>query len=318
MFDKFSAASSVSLLVVGDIILDEYIEGEINRMSAEAPIPVVDQTGKRHVLGGSANVAANIHSLGGNAHLVGVIGDDDSGNQVSQLLKKSGISIDNLVIDTTRPTTTKTRVTVLNEQKLRIDREKTEDISLLIEDQILHQVRTLIASCSGIILQDYNKGVLTPRLIMEIMTLANAQGKPTFVDPKFKNFWAYNGATIFKPNKKEITDAHPDKALSLVKMLRSVSSMLSCEAVICTLAEDGVALLHDQDFHHETTETIEVVDVSGAGDSTIAMISLAYLLGYSIKDLPRLCNLAGRASCMRQGVGTITLKDIKDCSSSIR
>jgi len=317
MLEQFSKASSVSLLVVGDLILDEYIEGQIHRMSAEAPIPVVDQTDTKHVLGGSANVAANITSLGGNAHLIGVIGDDLSGQILVDLLQDIELTTDSLIIDKSRPTTTKTRVTVSGQQKLRIDREETTNVEENIEKRVLQKVEALILEVDGIVLQDYNKGMLTPTLIADIMSLASTHNKPTFVDPKSKNFWAYKGATIFKPNKKEITEAQQSTDLTMEEMLKITLRQLSCQAIICTLAEDGVAIMHEKNFHREPADQIEVVDVSGAGDSTIAMISIAYLLGYSLDQLPILCNLAGKASCMQQGVGTITLEQVRDSLTSI-
>ncbi|MFT4534212.1 MAG: rfaE bifunctional protein kinase chain/domain [Saprospiraceae bacterium] len=311
MLERFSKVSNLNIIVIGDIILDEYINGTITRMSAEAPIPIVDKTGSYNILGGSANVAANIQSLGANAILLGTIGDDNHGNYISQKLKDLGIS-SRFLLQINKPTTVKTRVIVDGKQIFRVDNEETSNISADVEQSLLKSLRSIMEnqSVDGIILQDYNKGIFTKSMIKSVLELSKLHKITTFVDPKFSNYWHYKGVDFFKPNKKELFTALNIDALSINDTMLRTRSKLNCKHIVCTLAQDGIAYLSATEFIQNPTEKVEVVDVSGAGDTTMSMIALAALLGYDAKQILELSNAAGRAACMKHGVSTITISDL--------
>ncbi|MFT6335588.1 MAG: rfaE bifunctional protein kinase chain/domain [Saprospiraceae bacterium] len=312
MLERFSKVSDLNIIVIGDIILDEYIDGTITRMSAEAPIPIVDKTGSNYVLGGSANVATNLKSLGASPILIGTIGDDEYGKSISQKLDNKGISSRHL-IKTNKPTTLKTRVTVDGKQIFRIDNEDTSFISDEIEQSILKQLNSIFdnQSIDGIILQDYNKGIFTESMIRSVIELAKTHKITTFVDPKFDNYWNYKEVDYFKPNKKEIYTALNDDSISIEEAMNQTRSKLSCGQLVCTLAQDGIAYLSEAEFIQNPTQNIDVVDVSGAGDTTMSMIAIAVLLNYDASEVLELSNAAGRAACLKYGVSTITISDLK-------
>jgi rfaE bifunctional protein kinase chain/domain len=312
MLERFSKVSDLNILVIGDIILDEYIDGTISRMSAEAPIPIVDKTGFNFVLGGSANVATNLKSLGANPILLGTIGKDEYGKFISQKLDEKGILSKYLTV-INKPTTVKTRVTVDNKQIFRIDNEDISFISNEVEEIMLNQLSLILENktIDGIILQDYNKGIFSESMIKSILRVAKSHKITTFVDPKFDNYWLYHEVDYFKPNKKEIYSALDNDALSIEEVMKQTKLKLNCGKVICTLAQDGIAYLSETEFFQKPTQKIDVVDVSGAGDTTMSMIAIAALLGYNGNQILELSNAAGRAACLKYGVSTITLSDLK-------
>ena len=312
MLERFSKVSNLNIIVIGDIILDEYIDGTSTRMSAEAPIPIVDKTGSYNVLGGSANVAANIQSLGANPILIGTIGNDIYGNYLSQKLEKLGISSQYL-LGINKPTTVKTRVIVDGKQIFRIDNEETSYISTEVEQSMLKLLKTVLETqaVDGIILQDYNKGIFTKSMIKSVLELSKLQKITTFVDPKFDNYWLYNEVDYFKPNKKELFKALMDDSLSINDAMNQTRSKQNCKHVICTLAQDGIAYLSHSEFIQNPTHKIDVLDVSGAGDTTMSMIAIAVLLGYDANEILELSNAAGRAACLKYGVSTITISDLQ-------
>lgn len=311
MLEQFSKVSDLNIIVIGDIILDQYIDGNITRMSAEAPIPVVDKTGSKYVLGGSANVATNLKSLGANPILLGTIGNDEGGKNVLRILSENSIP-SNTLTTINKPTTVKTRVTVTGKQIFRIDSEDTSYISNTDEQNMLDRLKGILEtqSIDGIILQDYNKGIFTESMIDTVISLAKDRKIKTFVDPKFENYWNYKGVDCFKPNKKEITTALGKDKRSIKEAMELTRSKLECNNIICTLAEEGIALMSETEFIEMPTQKIDVVDVSGAGDTTMAMIAIATLLDYSPKEILTLSNAAGRAACLKYGVTTITLSDL--------
>ena len=312
MLERFSKVSDLNIIVIGDIILDEYIDGTITRMSAEAPIPIVDKTGSKYVLGGSANVATNIKSLGASPILLGTIGDDEYGKRISQKLDEKDISSQHLT-KINKPTTVKTRVTVDRKQIFRIDNEDTSFISAEEEQKMLNQLNVILANqtIDGIILQDYNKGIFSEYMIKSVIEFAKSHRITTFVDPKFDNYWFYKEVDFFKPNKKEIYTALDDDSLSIKEAMNQTISKLNCGQIICTLAQDGIAYISESEFIQNSTQKIDVVDVSGAGDTTMSMIAIATLLGYNANEILELSNAAGRAACLKYGVSTITLSDLK-------
>jgi rfaE bifunctional protein kinase chain/domain len=311
MLERFSKVSDLTIVVIGDIILDEYIEGTITRMSAEAPIPIVDKTETSYVLGGSANVAANILSLGANPILLGTIGHDPQGVIIKDQLEHASITSE-YIIKTNKPTTVKSRIIVGEKQIFRIDSEDTSLISDTVSTQLIDQLLSIISlqKIDGIIFQDYNKGIFTRTLIESLINIARENDIATFVDPKFGNYWEYSGVDYFKPNKKELYTALVNSDIDLPEALKKTRIKLKCKKVICTLAQDGISSSSADEYLYQPTQKIEVVDVSGAGDTTMAMISIATLLEYSASEILQLSNAAGRAACLKKGVAIVSLSDL--------
>ncbi len=312
MLERFSKVSDLNIIVLGDIILDEYINGSITRMSAEAPIPIVDKNDMHHVLGGSANVAANLKSLGAQPILVGMIGDDQHGSIIKNKLEDHNIPTAD-IITADKATCVKSRVMVDDKQVFRLDSEDSSDISKSTEDQILDILISIVEKQTivGIILQDYNKGIFTPSMITQVISLAKRKGIKIFVDPKFDNYWEYKSVDYFKPNKGELYKSLSDDSLSIEKAIKETRTKLNCDHVICTLAEEGMAMQSDSGYIHNPTKKIDLIDVSGAGDSTLAMITIAALLGYSQEEILLLSNATGRAACCKLGVSVVTLDDVR-------
>lgn len=307
IINALRSLSSPRIAIVGDVILDEYVVGSIDRISPEAPIPVLSEKKRYFRLGGAANVALNLKAMGANPILISVVGDDTHGKTVSNLLKDRGIECK--LITCNRPTTLKTRYIAQSQQMLRVDHEVTQDIT---EDESLAVLRELktLTSLDGVILQDYNKGVLTPQVITESIAYCSAQSISTFVDPKIKNFDCFKGVTVFKPNKKELFRSVAEGD-SIEEKLHHIKRDMDITLPITTLASDGIAMLADDAYVHVPTLPIEVIDVSGAGDTTLCAITLAYLAGLSAEQIGIVGNAAGRIVCLKQGVSSLSLEELE-------
>lgn len=306
-------AKELRIVVVGDIMLDRYIHGKVDRMSPEAPVPVISQSTISSSLGGAANVAVNLVAMGANAVLIGVVGNDDAGSEILDTLEHSGLTEAHLQ-RSDRKTTVKTRVLDQGIQVLRIDSEDTHYLTKTEEESVLADLMIQISrnNLSGVILQDYNKGVLSPMLIQSIIALANHHDVPVFVDPKFDNFWEYRGCTVFKPNKKELESAYSDIDIrkGLPFLLHDAKTRLDCDLLLCTMAADGIASSDIDGFVHFPTIAIDEVDVSGAGDSTMAIFVITYLLGMSVSDMAHYGNIVGRLACLSSGVQAISIGQV--------
>lgn len=304
------------IAVVGDLMLDRYFWGSVSRISPEAPVPVIDLETEQDRLGGAANVARNIKSLGGEPLLVGVIGADNSGNQLFGIIKESGFSPDGIVIDGSRPTTVKTRVIAHNQHVVRIDRESKNDISHIIQDKILGVLHRNIDSLDGIILEDYNKGVIVKTLIKQIIDLGNEHGKKITVDPKFKNFFEYRNATVFKPNRKEVEEVmglRLENQEEVTSTGRALLERLCAGGVLLTLGERGMALFEsDGSINHVPTTARNVADVSGAGDTVISTLTMALAGGATLKEAATLANIAGGIVCGYVGIVPVEKKELTE------
>ena len=304
------------IAVVGDLMLDRYFWGSVTRISPEAPVPVVDLETEQARLGGAANVAQNIKSLGGEPLLVGVIGADNSGNQLFGIIKENGFSPDGIVIDGTRPTTVKTRVIAHNQHVVRIDRESKNDVSHIIQDKILGVLRRNIDSLDGIILEDYNKGVIVKSLIRQIIELANQHGKTIAVDPKFRNFFEYDNVTVFKPNRNEVEEAMGIKlenSEDISATGRALLERLSAGGVLLTLGANGMSLFEPGgSVCHVPTRARNVADVSGAGDTVISTLTMALSAGANLKEAATLANFAGGVVCGYVGIVPIDKKELAE------
>ena len=291
------AFAKARIAVIGDLMLDRYLFGSVTRMSPEAPVPVLDIEVTETRLGGAANVGHNIHSLSATPLLIGVVGDDSKGNLMRTLLGDMGFDVSGIITDPERPTTIKTRVVAGSQQMLRVDQEKKHPISDATEDKILAVLEKNIGSLSAIILEDYNKGVLSESLIRSVKTLAKKHNIPTFVDPKFDNFFAYQGVTVFKPNRKEMQDALGYKTKTDEDINRAGFSLLEklgAENVLLTLSEKGMRLFERGSSEPFTIPTMarEVADVSGAGDTVIATLAVACACGANVRQAAVMANRA--------------------------
>lgn len=298
-----------TIMVVGDVMLDRYLTGSVTRISPEAPVPVVLQQGTEDRLGGAANVALNICALGGIPLLCSVVGEDADGMRLKQeIFPENNINADGIICSATRKTTVKTRVLGNNQQMLRIDQEDTHDLSIPEQELLLEKVQELLDKypVSVLILQDYNKGVLTANLIAQLITVAHNRGILIAVDPKKANFFAYQGVDLFKPNLKEIRDSAPFTVRpvleSLAEAARFLREKLSNQLTMITLSEKGLYL--DDEISQQVYPTIarNVADVSGAGDTVISIAALALAAGLSLDVLALLSNLAGGQVCEFPGV----------------
>ncbi len=307
-----------SVLIVGDVMLDRYLTGSVVRISPEAPVPVVLQSKTEDRLGGAANVALNILALGAVPILCSVVGEDADGAALQQLLPKNGISAEGLVYSLRRCTTVKTRVLGNNQQMLRIDSEHTHDLEAEEEKQFLKKIITLLDThpIRVVILQDYNKGVLTPGVINAVIAAAQKRNIPTTVDPKKTNFFAYQGVTLFKPNLKEIRDSAPFRIHadpgSLRRACDFLRNRLQNSLTMITLSEQGLFFDADGEGQLYPTVARNVADVSGAGDTVISIASLGLGAGLPWATIALLSNLAGGQVCEFVGVVPVSRKILQD------
>ena len=294
------------IAVIGDLMLDRYFWGSVSRISPEAPVPVVEVDNESTRLGGAANVANNIASLGGIPIMIGVVGKDSGADVLKNLVASNGFPTEGIVIDDSRPTTIKTRVIAHGQHVVRIDQEEKVDLNADMQARVLASLKNQIASLDGIILEDYNKGVLTKRLIKSVIKLAKEHKKTITVDPKFNNFFDYQGVSVFKPNRKEAEEALGRRLHTFAEMeeaARELLTKLNTENVLLTLGEKGMLLLkRNGSMAHVETKARHVADVSGAGDTVIATLTMAMAAGASVKESAAMANYAGGIVCGEVGI----------------
>lgn len=300
--------------VIGDLMLDCYFWGGVSRVSPEAPVPIVEVDEEFFRLGGAMNVAYNILKLSGTPFPIGVIGNDNEGKIIRKLMKDTGISDKGIVIDPKRPTTAKTRVIADKQHIVRIDKEKTTAISPSTEKKILGLLKKELKKLDSIILQDYNKGVLTENLIKQIIKLAESANIIVTVDPKFINFFSYKNVTVFKPNRKETEDVFGIRIKTeedITKAGFRLLEQLNCKYVLLTLGEKGIALFEKgKPERRVPTIARKVSDVSGAGDTVISTLTMALSAGAEIFDAAYLANYAGGLVCQEVGIVPIELNTL--------
>jgi len=302
------------IAVIGDLMLDCYFWGAVSRVSPEAPVPVVEVDNEFYRFGGAMNVAYNLLKLGGIPYPIGVIGNDSDGKLILKLMKDTGITTKGIVVDKKRPTTAKTRVIADKQHIVRIDKEKTMDVSPQIEKQIFLKLKKEINKLDAIILQDYNKGVLTENLIGKIIRLSQKSNKVVTVDPKFHNFFSYQNVTVFKPNRTETENAFGIRIRSaedITKAGNKILERLGCKYALLTLGEEGTALFEkDKPERKVATKARKVADVSGAGDTVISTLTIALTAGADIFDAAYLANYAGGLVCQEVGIVPIELNTL--------
>jgi D-beta-D-heptose 7-phosphate kinase/D-beta-D-heptose 1-phosphate adenosyltransferase len=306
-------AADVRVLVVGDVMLDRYITGVVERISPEAPVPVVRVVGERAALGGAANVAANVTALGASCRLVGHVGEDAEGDALMRALAASGVVADGIVRGGDRPTTVKTRVLAKHQQIVRFDREVEEDLEDALAREISESVRDSAATSDVLVVQDYNKGVLGPAVIDSVLTAGAAHGVPCIVDPKRRNFFAYEGVTVFKPNAGELADAlgafiHPDDPA----WMEEVRCRLGCQHLLVTLGDQGMSVQTASGEHVRLpTLAQSVYDVSGAGDTVTGAVAVALGAGATVVEAAALANHAAAVEVTKAGVQTVSPAEIE-------
>ena len=292
-------------------MIDSYVRGTVNRISPEAPVPIVSLQKDEDRLGGAANVAINLVSMGATAIICSVIGNDKSGEKMVTLLAENSISSEGLIFSADRQTTVKTRVIGNNQHLLRIDSEQTDDITASEENELVLKVKEILnQQVDAIIFEDYNKGVLTERVIQQIIEFANSKNIPTTVDPKNKNFFAYKNVTLFKPNLKELKEGVGMKFSftdlpNFEKAVEVLEGKLSNTISFVTLSEHGVFIKDKNNKHYIPAHIRNIADVSGAGDTVISLATLCLTAGLSIKEIAEIANLAGGLVCEKSGVVSI-------------
>lgn len=294
------------IAIIGDMMLDCYITGTTKRISPEAPVPVIEIENEFSRFGGAANVALNVVKLGGVALPFGVIGEDSYADMFSDLLYASDISPEGLIRTKSRPTTAKTRIIAHHQHVVRIDKESTDPIDTGTENRLYDAFEKVIAEVDGVILQDYNKGVLNESFITKVIALARKHQKLITVDPKFNNFFTYKDVTVFKPNRKEASDVLKMKIKTpgdVEKACSLLMEKLNAEYILLTLGEEGVAVYNKEGvIKRMPTKARKVADVSGAGDTVISTLTMALSAGANMDEACYLANYAGGLVCEEVGI----------------
>ncbi len=305
-----------NVLIVGDVMIDCYWRGSVKRISPEAPVPIFDLMAEENRLGGAANVALNVKALKANPILVSIIGNDAAADTFENLLHYAEIDEQYILRDSNRPTTCKTRIVAGSQQMLRIDAEMTTDLESEMETRIITTIQTVLAEkhIDVVILQDYNKGVLTPRVIKKTIASAREKNIPVTVDPKNKNFWSYKNVTLFKPNLKEISDALQHKVSTTLDELNAASLILkeklNAEQILITLSEKGLYFNNGTGGKIYPITPRNISDVSGAGDTVISVVALCIAAKMNDSTLAQLANLAGGIVCEYAGVVPINFEQL--------
>lgn len=305
--DLLAAAARQHVVIIGDAMLDVYLRGDVDRISPEAPVPVVRVRDQRYALGGAANVAQNVAALGAGCDLVAVVGDDRAGATLRAHLEAGKMQARALVtVD--RPTTTKSRVMARSQQLLRFDEEDDTDLSAADVARVLAAIELVLADASALVFEDYNKGVLVPAVIEGAIQMAKARGLPIVVDPKFRNFFAYRGATVFKPNRRELESALGAAVdLDHPAALPATFSRLGVEHLLLTLGEHGMALVSaDGIVHRVPTTAREVYDVVGAGDTVTAYLATMLAAGATSLEAAIIANYAAGVEVGKLGAATVS------------
>jgi D-beta-D-heptose 7-phosphate kinase/D-beta-D-heptose 1-phosphate adenosyltransferase len=316
MTDVLSRFRGCPVLVVGDLMLDEFVWGQVSRISPEAPVPVVEVLRRTFVPGGAANTAANVGGLGGKAVLAGVVGADADGTRVTDLLREQGVETLPVVRDPSRPTTTKTRVIAHSQQMVRIDQERPGPIPDDVEAALLGRIGEVLGSVRGCVVSDYGKGVVTPSFVAKLVDVARQDGVPVVVDPKGTDYRRYRGATVVKPNQLEAgqvlnrplkTSADVDRAgADLLELLGGET------AVLITRGPHGMSLFEPgKEVVHIPAQAREVYDVTGAGDTVAGTMALALAVGGTLEAACRLASLAAAIVVGKVGTAAVTFDELK-------
>jgi D-glycero-beta-D-manno-heptose-7-phosphate kinase len=305
-FERFSAQK---IMIIGDVMIDTYLWGSVGRVSPEAPVPIVSGVIEENRLGGAANVALNIKAMGAVPILCSVIGDDDRGKLILELMEEQRLSDIGLVVDGHRVTTQKTRIISGNQHLLRVDEEMDMFLNKRIQEEFLELISSLLESggIDAIIMQDYDKGVLTPRIISEVISASERVSVPVLVDPKFRSFDLYRKVKLFKPNFKELVtglklDLNKKEIEKIAEAMQKFQQKQQIDHFLVTLSDQGVISAVDGEYTHIPAIKREITDVSGAGDTVIAVAALCQVAGFTSGEIAAVSNLAGGQVCEKAGV----------------
>ncbi len=307
------------ILVIGDLIMDHFIWGRVQRISPEAPVPVVEVTSESLLLGGSANVVNNIHSLGGRCLVAGVVGRDEDGAKLLKFLKDRGISTEGIVVDRKRPTTIKTRIIAHSQQVVRFDRENRDGISQDTLRRVMKYVKKAVKSVDLVIISDYAKGLITAPLMEETLALAKKSSKPIIVDPKVEHFDYYAGVTVVTPNNVEASQASGIEIVDEESLHRAgevLYNRLGCRALLITRGEQGMSIFESDEQTHIPTVAREVYDVSGAGDTVVGVMGLALAAGADFKEAAVIANFAAGIVVGKVGTATVSPDELREALES--
>lgn len=308
------------ILVIGDLILDHYVFGDVDRISPEAPVPVVHVKEDSFRLGGATNACANICSLDASVDIIGIVGRDGNGKKLIDMLKEIGVNLDGLIFDGGRPTIIKTRVIAQHQQMVRIDRESKLELDGNLKERMFNLVKLAIEKVDAVIISDYDKGVVTKELIEVIVSSAKKRNIPTIVDPKEKNFWNYKNVTVITPNLKEAStplSVNVTDEESLISVGNTLLERLQLSALLITRGENGMSLFESVDgtstkVTHIPTVAREVFDVTGAGDTVAAVFTLALAAGASMLAAAKIANCAAGIVVSELGTGSVTKEELID------
>jgi len=298
------------ILVIGDIMMDEFIWGKVSRISPEAPVPVVNVTSESQLLGGAANVVNNIVSLEGNILVCGVVGDDEIGKKIVNDLKGLGIDINGVIIEKGRPATVKTRIVAQGQQIVRYDREDSSQINQDSTHRIISYLKRNLDSLDAVIFSDYGKGIISEQLIRDVLNLVRDSGKIISVDPKVNNFPFYKDVTVITPNNIEASEASGIEIRDEETLLRAgeiLLNRLACKLLLITLGEEGMMLFESSgETTHIRTCAKEVYDVTGAGDTVVSVLTMALTSGSTLKEASALANYAAGIVVGELGTAVVT------------
>lgn len=316
MMDIFESFNKLQVLIIGDVMVDRYLTGKVSRISPEAPVPIVRMQSRENRLGGAANVALNLRALGASPYLFSVVGCDEAGSQLLELLPQHQLSNKGILQSTHRKTTVKTRILASNQHLLRVDDEDTHDLNDEETEQLICEIRSFLDHkvVDLILFQDYNKGVLRDEVIRTIILEAVKRDIPTAVDPKANNFWAYKHVALFKPNLKEIQEQLPfpleTTESGLKEACKYIQNKLGNTYTLITLSEKGLYLDHSGAGQLVPTQERSIVDVCGAGDTVFAIAGLSMAANIDVWDIGLLSNLAGGQVCEKVGVVPVDSKQL--------
>ena len=316
IFEQFS---NKKIAVLGDVMIDAYLRGGVSRISPEAPVPIIELQKAESRLGGAANVALNLLSLGAQPIICSLIGDDDGGTNFMDLLNEKSLPLEGIILDKQRKTTIKTRVIGDNQHLLRIDDEEVSPINSNQENSVIDRVKKILDSkVDALIIEDYNKGLLTEKVIETVIDYANELGIIVTVDPKRDNFFAYKNVTLFKPNLKELKEGlnvvfnletgKTDFEMAINKLEERLNNKIS----LITLSEHGVFIKKNDEMNYTPAHLRKISDVSGAGDTVISVATLCLTVGLEVKKIAEISNLAGGLVCELSGVVPINKDRLKE------
>lgn len=321
VLDGLAGASSLRILVLGDLMVDQYLLGKVDRISPEAPVPVLNASERDRRPGGAANVALNLRALGCDVSIAGLVGEDDHGRHLIAQLGMEGMDTRGILTSDTRPTTVKTRIMSGGQHLMRVDEEVDADLEAAESARMLDGIRHCLdaETVHAILIEDYDKGALSPAVIDGVLAEAEKRNIPVTVDPKFRHFDLYRGVALFKPNLKELQEGlglhwepgdRKARTQGIAEGLEQLESQLRPDAILLTLSEDGVRIRHGGQDDHHPAHPREILDVSGAGDTVIAVATVLLAQGVSPSDLAAAANLAGGLVCEKPGVVPIHPADL--------